>query len=96
MSKSYLPAYVFLYTQNTESALEKIQRSVGLKCSVDVQNSAPPYEKKTVKAWTSDGGERLCFENGCITAVVSFNLNDVLSHMQRVLKVHQAEKATVA
>lgn len=84
MNKPHLPAYVFLYTERTQEAFLAAKQNLGSRFPIDVQNSAPPFDNKSVKAWASEAGEKLCFENGSAAAVVAFVYEDVLAHMLRV------------
>lgn len=84
MTKSHLPAYVFRYTERTQEAFLIASQSLGAKFTIDVQNAAPPYENRSVQAWVSATGDKLCFENGSKAAVVVICYDDVVAHMRRV------------
>ena len=96
MNKSFMPAYVFRYTERTQTSFRTAKQTVGLRYPIDVQNSAPPFDSKCVQAWTSDTGDKLCFENGSPDAVVSIRFDDVLAHMEMVVMQCRVESAAAA
>lgn len=96
MNQSFLPAYVFRYTERTQASFFAARQSVGMRYPIDVQNSAPPFDCKCVQAWASNTSEKLCFENGSAGAVVSIRYDDVLAHMAKVITRFNYEIATLA
>lgn len=84
MSKTFLPAYVFRYTTRTTEAFQFARNSPGSRYSIDVQNSAPPFDERCVQAWASNAGDKLCFENGSASAIVSIIYDDVLVHIEKL------------
>jgi len=96
LTKPFLPAYVFCYTSRTHQAFHEVKLNVGRRQLIDVQNSAPLFDKRCVNAWTSNAGDTLYFENGSAQSVVAVNFADVLSHMSASLLSAPTEQANAA
>lgn len=84
MSKSFLPAYVFLYTDRTAEGFRNAKQTGNKKFLIDVQNSAPPFNKIEARAWLTSDRKKIAFENGSPMSIVQIVYAEVLAHLDNV------------
>lgn len=84
MSKSFLPAYVFLYTDRTVEGFRNAEQTGSKKILIDVQNSAPPFNKIETNAWLTSDCKKIAFENGSPMSIVQIVYAEVLAHLDYV------------
>ncbi|QYG08977.1 hypothetical protein [Janthinobacterium sp. PAMC25594] len=90
-TSAFAPAYVFCYTERTKIAFRNAQSVEGKKFAIDAQNSAPPFDALVTSAWLTKDGEKLQFENGSPTAVISICYVTLMHHIDVCLAAAPAE-----
>ena len=91
MSATFAPAYVFCYTERTRMAFRDAKSLSGKKFRIDVQNSAPPFDALVTSAWLLKDGEKLHFENGSATAIVSICYTTLMRHIDLCFAIDMSE-----
>lgn len=90
-TSAFAPAYVFCYTERTKIAFRNAKSVGDQKFAIDAQNSAPPFDALVTSAWLTKDGEKLQFENGSPTAVISICYATLMHHIEVSLAAEPAE-----